>query len=131
MESTEYRELRTLIETGFAQVNVRLDRHEQLLVTHDARLKKHDARFDQHDARFDRHDARFDQYDARFDGLEALIRRESPKTRDYVDLKAAETRRHFDVVAERLEGQIRLIAEGHQALTGRQDSLERRIDGPA
>ena len=103
MESTEYRELRTLIETGFAQVNVRLDRHEQLLVTHDAR----------------------------FDGLEALIRRESAKTRDYVDLKAAGTRRHFDVVAERLEGQIRLIAEGHQALTGRQDSLEQRIDGPA
>ena len=110
MESTEYRELRTLIETGFAQVNVRLDRHEQLLVTHDARL---------------------DQHDARFDGLEVLIRRESAKTRDYVDLKAAGTRRHFDVVAERLEGQIRLIAEGHQALTHRQDSLKRRIDGPA
>ncbi len=117
MESTEYRELRTLIETGFAQVNVRLDRHEQLLVAHDVRLKKHEARFDQHDARFDR--------------LEALIRRESAETREYVDLKAAETRRHFDVVTERLEGQIRLIADGHRALTRRQDSLKRRIDGPA
>ena len=30
-----------------------------------------------------------------------------------------------------LEGQIRLIAESHQALTRRQDSLERRTDGPA
>jgi len=85
---------------------VRLHRHEQLLVTHDARLKKHDARFDQHDAQFDRLEARFDQHDAWFDRLEAIIRRESAKTSDYVDLKAAETRRHFDVVAERLEGQI-------------------------
>ena len=72
MESTEYRELRTLIETGFAQVNVRLDRHEQLLVAHDARLKKHEARFDQHGARFDRLEARLDQHDARFDRLDAI-----------------------------------------------------------
>ena len=38
-------------------------------------------------------------------------------TKDQVREEAVETRRHFDVVAESLRGDIRLIAEGHVHLT--------------
>ena len=44
--------------------------------------------------------------EARFNRIESLIATEN-----------AETRRHFDVVAEGLHDQIKLIAEGHSALT--------------
>ena len=39
------------------------------------------------------------------------------------------TRQHFDVVAERLEGHIRLIAEGHASLNGRIDDLRTELKG--
>lgn len=38
--------------------------------------------------------------------------------------EGARTRRHFDVVAERLEGSIRLLAEGHEAY---RESTDRRF----
>ena len=37
--------------------------------------------------------------------------------------------RHFDVVAESLRGDIRLIAEGHAYLVGRFEGVDRRLDG--
>lgn len=40
-----------------------------------------------------------------------------------VQEEGASTRLHFDVVAERLEGQIRLIAEGHVALNDKIEAL--------
>jgi len=46
-----------------------------------------------------------DELDDRFARLEALMRAES-----------AETRRHFDVAAEGLRLEIRVIAEGHEVL---------------
>ena len=39
-----------------------------------------------------------------------------------------QTRRHFDVVAESLESQIRVIAEGHGVLVEKIDGLGTRID---
>ena len=42
---------------------------------------------------------------------------------------AVEIHRHFDVVAESLRGDIRLIAEGHTYLVGRLDGVDRRLDG--
>ena len=41
---------------------------------------------------------------------------------------AAEIHRHFDVVAESLRGDIRLIAEGHTYLVGRMDGIDQRLD---
>ena len=46
-----------------------------------------------------------DELDDRFARLEALMRSES-----------AETRRHMDVVAEGLQFQVQVVAEGHDAL---------------
>lgn len=51
-------------------------------------------------------EARFGKIDTRFTELERVILTEGERTR-----------RHFDVVAEDLKGQIKLIAEGHSALT--------------
>jgi len=46
------------------------------------------------------------ELEARFEKVESLVKTEN-----------AATRRHFDVVAEGLHAQIKLIAEGHGALT--------------
>ena len=53
------------------------------------------------DQRFDQVDRRFEQVDQRFDQVEGRV-----------DATAVETRRHFDVVAEGLRGEIRVVAEG-------------------
>ena len=42
-------------------------------------------------------------------------------TKNEVREEGERTRRHFDIVAGRLEGQIRLVAEGHGALQQRMD----------
>lgn len=52
----------------------------------------------------------------------------------FINQRFEETRRHFDVVAEGLRGEIRLVAEGHvgfgrqlQALREENDSAHREI----
>lgn len=57
------------------------------------------------DARSAHIDSRFEQVDARFWKLEDLIKSEG-----------ITTRRHFDVVAEDMKSQVKLIAEGHSVL---------------
>jgi hypothetical protein len=47
-------------------------------------------------------------------------------TKDELRVESNRTRRHFDVVAERLEGHIRLLAEGQVAL---REQMDRRFDG--
>ena len=71
----------------------------------DARFGGVDARFEQVDARFDKIDARFEQVDSTFSEMYRLIVQEGERTR-----------RHFDVVAEGLEGRIRLGLEGYSEL---------------
>ncbi len=78
--------------------------------------------------RFEQVDQRFEQVDGRFERLEAQIRAESAETRDYVDLKAHETRRHFDVVAEHIEELLKPLADGISAnreSIGRLERLKR------
>jgi hypothetical protein len=58
-----------------------------------------DARFDGIATRFDGIDARFGEIDARFREQEETIRR------------------HFDVMVEKVEASVRLVAEGHVHLT--------------
>jgi chromosome segregation ATPase len=54
--------------------------------------------------------------DERFDRLEALIRSEAAETREYVDLRFGEARRHFDVLADDLREKIGYLAEGCDSL---------------
>ena len=60
---------------------------------------------------------RFSGIDQRF----AELRRELHE-------RSAETRRHFDVVAEGLRGDIRLVAEGHSVLVARIERVEQAIE---
>jgi hypothetical protein len=46
-----------------------------------------------------------------------------PELRAYLD----DTRRHFDVVAERLESRMQLISEGVSSLSERVDRLEQNL----
>jgi hypothetical protein len=65
------------------------------------------------------------ELDARFKSFATEI-----KTDIQSEIKAegAVTRRHFDVVAERLTAQIKAIADGHEALRA---DLARAPEGPA
>ena len=83
-----------------------------------------DQRFEAVDRRFDAVDHRLDGIDHRFETLTAFIREEN-----------VETRRHFDIVAEGLKTEIKVIAEGHEtlrgtlaALTSRHEQVEKRQD---
>ena len=63
------------------------------------------------------------------DDLKAFATKDDLKafaTKDEVKAEGELTRRHFDVVAERLEDSIRLIADGHAELDKRVSRLERR-----
>ncbi len=84
-----------------------------------------DQRFEQVGRRFEQVDQRFEQVDQRFERLEAQIRAESAETRDYVDLKAHETRRHFDVVAEHIEELLKPVADG---ISANRESIGRLVE---
>ena len=86
---------RTVVE-GFAELR-RENRESRAAI--DARFGEMDARFGEMDARFGQMDARFGQIDARFREQEEIIRR------------------HFDVMVEKVEASVRLVAEGHVHLT--------------
>jgi len=45
------------------------------------------------------------------------------------DKTAEEIKRHFDVVAESLKDEIKLVAEGHSILDRKMDGLDRKVDG--
>ncbi len=89
------------------------------------RFAQVDQRFAQVDQRFAQVDQRFDQVDDRFERLEVQIRAESAETREYVDLKAHETRRHFDVVAEHIEELLKPVADG---ISANRESIGRLVE---
>ena len=89
------------------------------------RFAQVDQRFAQVDRRFEQVDQRFEQVDWRFERLEAQIRAESAETREYVDLKAHETRRHFDVVAEHIEELLKPVADG---ISANRESIGRLVE---
>ncbi len=45
-----------------------------------------------------------------------------------VDVKIADTRRHFDVVAERMQSQVQLVAEEITAVGQRLDRFEQKVE---
>jgi hypothetical protein len=99
---------RTVVE-GFQRVEARL-------AGHDERFDRMDERFDRMDERFDRMDARFDRMDARFETIETRIREESETMR-----------RHFDVMVEKVEAAVKIVAEGHGHLQTVVDNHEARL----
>lgn len=67
------------------------------------------------------------EIDRRLSNVEPIL--PTLATKDHVREEAVATRRHFDVVAESLRGDIRLIAEGHVHLTHRMDRFEAETKG--
>jgi phage shock protein A len=76
-------------------------------------------RFDDVDQRFEQVDRRFEQVDRRF---------EQVATKDEALALQKETRRHFDVVAERMQSQIQVVAEGVTGIAERLDRFERKTE---
>ena len=95
----ENRESRAAIDARFGEMDARFDGI-------DARFHGIDARFDGIDARFGEMDARFGEMDARFGEIAARFREQEETIR-----------RHFDVMVEKVEASVRLVAEGHVHLT--------------
>ena len=56
-----------------------------------------------------------------------LLKRDVRELREYVSQTAIETRRHFDIVAESVRQEIRLVAEAVDGHSHRLDNHEGRI----
>ena len=97
-------------------------------------VRKNDELFAGIDARFARIDERFDRVDERFDRVDAefvKVRQEMREFHDALDtriLEQSETmRRHFDVMVEKVEAAVRIVAEGHTHLWTVLDNHEVRL----
>ena len=86
-----------------------------------------DDRFARIDDRFARVDDRFARIDERFDE----IRQEMREFRAAIETRLHEqdetTHRHFDVMVERVEAAVRIVAEGHGHLRTVADNHEARL----
>ena len=69
---------------------------------------------------------KFDQADQRFEAIDRRL--DQVATKEEVRAEQAETRRHFEVIAEGLKTDIRQVAEGHQFLVDGQARTIERID---
>lgn len=81
--------------------------------------KEMDGQFAGVDARFKQVDARFEQVDARFERVEAKL--EAVLQR--VILEGETTRRHFDIVSERMQAELRLGLDVSTATNERLEAL--------
>ena len=69
-----------------------------------------------HDERFDRMDGRLGRMDERFETIEARIREEGETMR-----------RHFNVMVEKVEAAVKIVAEGHGHLQTDVDNHQARL----
>ena len=101
-------ELRAFLTERFDAIDRRLDRIEDRLDRVEERLDRIEARLDHVEQRLDVVEARLDRMDRRFDGVDRKI-----------DDRFEAAKRYFGVLAERLGGDIRGLAEGHMMLDGK------------
>ena len=93
----QFRAVRSQMDARFADTQTQMDsRFAEMDAKMDTRFAEMDAKMD---TRFQGVDARFQGVDARFTAMEQRITAEGEHTR-----------RHFDVVAEQLRGDISLLA---------------------
>jgi hypothetical protein len=89
----------------------------------DRRFEAIDRRFDAIDRRFETIDRRFETIDRRFEAIDRRF--EAIETR--IAEEGETTRRHFDVMVEKVESAVRVIAEGHSHLQTVVDDHEVRL----
>lgn len=94
-------------------------------------FKRVDQRFAGVDERFATVDKRFARIDERFDEMRREIRQEMREFRSEIEARDHEehqtTRRHFNVMVERVEAAVRIVAEGHGHLRTVVDNHEVRL----
>ena len=86
-------DLRTTVVEGFRKVEERLERVDQRLDTMDQRFEKVDERFSHIDDKF------------------ARLHQEMKDMRAEIKAEGETTRRHFDVMVEKVEAAVRIVAE--------------------
>ena len=118
------------IDARFDEVDSRFDKVDTRFAEVDARFAAVDVRFDGVDARFDEVETRFDEVGARFTEVGARFTEVDIRFNEMRQLILEEgrrTRTHFDVVAEGLKDQIKVIGEGHAALTAHNTVTDTRL----
>jgi chromosome segregation ATPase len=106
MSTDEYRDLKASLDERFTNVDERFTKVDEHFTRVDERFTKVDERFTKVDERFTKVDEQLTKIDERFTQLETRLSEE-------IRTAAAQTRHHFDVVAEDLKSTIRVVAEGH------------------
>jgi len=69
---------------------------------------------------------KFDQVDQRFEGIERRL--DQVVTKDELEAKLAETRRHMGVLVEAVRDDVRQVADGVANVDQRLDGVEQRLD---
>lgn len=101
------------VDARFAKIDQRFEEVDHRFAQIDGRLAKVDARFATIDERFTKVDEQFAEVRSQFEAMDRRITSEG-----------ADTRRHFDVVAEQMKADIAMLAGAVVAATS---SLERYI----
>ena len=125
------------IDVRFDTVDARFDKIDTRFAEVDARFAAIDVRFDGVDARFDEVDGRFTEVAARFTEVAARFTEVAARftevdarfneMRQLILEEGRRTRTHFDVVAEGLKDQIKVIGEGHAALVAHNTATDNRL----
>ena len=82
----------------------------------DERFVANDERFDTIDKRFDGVDRRLDGIDKRLESIDARFVELRSELEARIKEEGDTTRRHFDVMVEKVEAAVRTVAEGHSHL---------------
>ena len=69
---------------------------------------------------------KFDQVDQRFEGIERRL--DQMATKDELEAKLAETRRHMGVLVEAVRDDVRQVAEGVAETNQRLDRFEQKVE---
>ena len=96
----------------FDGVDKRFDGVDKRLDSVDKRLDGVDRRLEEHDKRFDSVDSRLGEHDKRFVSLETRIAESETATR-----------RHFDIVAESLRADMKVVIDQNTATSKKLDRL--------
>ena len=111
-------ELKTEMDSLFAAVNERFEQVNEQFEQVDKRFEQVDRRFEQVDRRFEQVDRRFEQVDQQFERIDQRFERVDRTLEELRVLMKSEgeaTRRHFDVVAEKMVSERNLALDRSMA----------------
>ena len=123
-------ELQTEMRGGFKKVEERFNQNDDRFNKIDDRFNKIDDRFNKIDDRFTGIDDRFTGIDDRFTRIDNRLEKieaELLTVRAEIKSEAESTRRHFDIMVEKMADSVKIVAEGTAHHSLRLDNHETRI----